>query len=75
MRDVDLGARIFAVEVAVVRQQFGGGNFPRMLVFFTVLPPGNAVGEFFETHRLRFAVALSPFRQWLLVIPNIGRWS
>ena len=37
--DVFFGARVLAVEVAAVGEQFDGGNFPRALVLFALVPP------------------------------------
>ncbi len=36
MLEVGRGVGVFAVEVAAVGEQFGGGNFPGVVVFFTV---------------------------------------
>jgi hypothetical protein len=38
VRDVFLGARVLAVEVAAIGQQFGGGDFPGAFVFFALVP-------------------------------------
>ena len=78
VRDVFLGARILAVEVAAIRQQFGGGNFPRLLIFFPhgamtrLVPPCNERREFLELDGGGFGVVLPAFRQRLLVIPDFA---
>ena len=39
VRDVFLGARVLAVEIAPVGQQLGGWNFPGTLIFLSFVPP------------------------------------
>ena len=48
MGDVFLRARILAVEVAAAREQLGGGDFPRALVFLALAPPGHEGREFLD---------------------------
>jgi hypothetical protein len=73
MSDVFLGARILAVEVAAVGQQFGGGDFPSVLVFLALVPPRHARGEFLELDGRGLGVVLPAFRQRVFVIPDFAR--
>ena len=74
MRDVFLGARILAVEIAAVGQQFGGGNFPGAFVFFSLgatMPMHSR--RIPRTGSARFGVVLPAFGQRLFVIPDFAR--
>jgi hypothetical protein len=51
MGDVFPGTRILAVEVAAVRQQLGGRNFPCAVGFFTLGPPRDHSAEFIESDK------------------------
>ncbi len=70
MLEVGCGVGVFAVEVAAVGEQFGGGNFPGAVVLFAVVPPLEAIGEFLELDGLGLGVVLPAFGQRLLVVPD-----
>src|ERR1041384_7175911 len=73
MLEIDFAARVLDVEIAAVLQNIGGGDLPGSVVLFALLPPGDAVGEFFELYRLSFGVVLPAFGQGLLVVPDVFR--
>ena len=62
-------ARVLAVEVAAVRQPFGGGHFPCVVRLFAFAPPLDENGKLFELDGRGFGVVLPPFGQRLFVIP------
>ena len=68
--EIHFPARVLDVEVAAVLQNVGGGDFPGTVVLFALVPPGDAVGEFFKLNRLRLRVVLPAFRERLLVVPD-----
>jgi hypothetical protein len=78
------GVGVFDVEVGgeevagvVVFENVFCGNAPSMLVLFPLLrgEPGDAVGEFFELERLRFAVALAALPRRAVLPTTITRPS
>ena len=73
MGDVFFAARILAVEVAAIRQQFGGGDLPARSFLFAFFPPCHQWREFLELDRCGLCVVLPAFGQRLLVIPDILR--
>ena len=74
MGDVLLGARVLAVEVAVVGEQFGGRHLPGAVVLLALAPPGQAGGELLELDRLGLGVVLPALGQGVLVVPDfLGR--
>ena len=75
VRDVLLGARILAVEVAAIGQQFGGGHFPRVVHVLTFAPPLAQSCKLFKLDGRGFGVVLPAFGQRLLVIPDFARWA
>jgi len=75
MRYIFLGMRILSIKVAIVGQQFGGGDFPGVIILFPLLPPVQTGLELLELEGLGFGVVLAAFGQWLLVIPNFLCWA
>jgi hypothetical protein len=75
MCDVFLGARVLAVEVATIGDEFGGGNFPGALVLFAFVPPRHERREILELDRRGLGVVLPAFGQRLFVIPDFARRS
>jgi hypothetical protein len=73
VRDVFLGARVLAVEVAAGGQQFGGGDTPGALVLCTLGPPRHKRSELLELDGRRLGVVLPTFGQRVLVIPDLAR--
>ena len=78
MLEILFGDRVFYVEVDgdeiavfVVLEDVLSFNFPGVIVFLPIVAPGKAVGKFLELNRLSFGVVLSPFRQRLLVVPDL----
>ena len=71
-RDVFLGARVLAVEIAAVGQQFGGGHFPGVVRFLALVPPRDERREFLELDGRGFGVVLPAFGQRLFVIPDFA---
>lgn len=75
--DVLLAARVLKVEIAgdkaavtIIFQHVLNLDLPRPLVFFALVPPGNAVGEFLELDGLGLGVVLPAFGQRLFVVPD-----
>lgn len=56
--NVFVGVWVLAVEITVVDEQFGHGNFPSVLIFFALAPPGNQWREFLELDGGGFGVIL-----------------
>lgn len=50
---------ILDVEITAVLQDIAGVDAPGMLIFFAVVPPGEAGFEFFELHSLGFGIVLA----------------
>ena len=73
MRDVFLGARVLAVEIAAIGQQFSSRNFPGAFVLFSLVPPCHQRREFLELDGRGFGVVLPAFGQGLFVIPDFAR--
>ena len=71
MLEIYFSARVLDIEVTAVLENVSSGNFPGAVVLFALIPPGDAVGKFFELNRLGLGVVLPAFGQWLLVIPDI----
>ena len=78
MRDVFLGTRVLAVEVAAIRQQFRDRHFPSAFVFLPLrartrlVPPFDALSEFLELDGGGLGVVFPTFGQRLLVIPDLA---
>lgn len=66
-------ARVLAVEIAVVRQQFRRRYFPGVIVLLAPVPPHHALREFLELDGHGLRVVLTPFWRWLFVVPDLLR--
>ena len=71
MLEVYFAARVLDVEITAVLENIDGGDFPGLVVLFSLVPPGDAVGKFFELNRLGLRVVLSAFGERLLVVPDV----
>src|SRR5262249_33735814 len=56
--------------VGIVVQTILGRDFPGSFVFFSIIPPFEAVAEFLELDRLGFGVVLPAFGKRLLIVPD-----
>ena len=56
--------RVFAVKVAIVGQQYGGGDFPGVIILFPLLPPVQTGLELLELQGLGFGVVLCSVKEW-----------
>jgi hypothetical protein len=72
--------RVAEVEVEAIFRERRGVDLPGVLVLdpadsITATPPSLDVGEFLETEWLCLRVVLPPFREGLLVEPDVLRGS
>src|SRR5262245_20835742 len=73
MCNVRLSPRVLPVEVGAAGEDLRGGNAPRPIVFFTLLPPCDAGRELTKLDRRGFRVVLATLWQGVLIEPDIGR--
>jgi hypothetical protein len=64
MKDILLGVRVLAIKVAIVGPQFGGRDFPGLVVLFPLLPPIQTGLELLKLEGLGFGVVLCSVKEW-----------
>lgn len=67
------GIGVLDVQVAVVGQKLLDGHAPGAFVLLAIIPPGDAVGEFFVLQRLCLGIAVAALGQRQFVVPHLAR--